>query len=62
MTTKTGDLQSLFYFTGHQYKNKKKTHKNMHAHDLLIYMRFPDITGIADDIIMAKKSIKHFVH
>lgn len=34
----------------------------MQAHDLLIYMRFPDITGIADDIIMAKKSIKHFVH
>lgn len=27
----------------------------MQAHDLLIYMRFPDITGIADDIIMAKK-------
>lgn len=34
----------------------------MQAHDLLIYMRFPDITGIAGDIIMAKKSIKHFVH
>lgn len=58
MTTKTGDLQSLFYFTGHQYK---KNHKNMQAHNLFI-MRFPDITGIADGIIMAKKSIKHFVH
>lgn len=33
----------------------------MQAHDLFI-MRFPDITGIADGIIMAKKSIKHFVH
>lgn len=32
-------------------KNFKKTHKNMQAHEILI-MRFPNITGIADHIII----------